>query len=65
LSEIARLEAAHEKELERLSLEIAYDRQRIAKLEHKEPQPLQKDRGKILRALIAANGGKILAKQAR
>jgi flagellar biosynthesis/type III secretory pathway M-ring protein FliF/YscJ len=65
LSEIARLEAAHEKDLERLSLEIAYDRQRIAKLEKREPQPLQRDRGKILRALIASSGGKILAKQAR
>ena len=28
-------------------------------------QPLQKDRGEILRALIAANGGKMLAKDAR
>ena len=31
----------------------------------KEPQPLQKDRGEILRALIAANGGKMLATDAR
>ena len=38
---------------------------RIAKLEHKEPQPLQKDRAEILRALLAANGGKMLAKEAR
>src|SRR5512137_2974439 len=30
----------------------------------KEPQPLQRDRGEILRALIAANGGKMLAKDA-
>ena len=30
-----------------------------------EPQPLQKDRGEILRALLAANGGKMLAKEAR
>jgi len=28
-------------------------------------QPMQKDRGEILRALIAANGGKMLAKDAR
>ena len=28
-------------------------------------QPLQKDRGEILRALLAANGGKMLAKEAR
>lgn len=31
----------------------------------KEPQPLQKDRSEILRALLAANGGKMLAKDAR
>jgi hypothetical protein len=29
------------------------------------PQPLQKDRGEILRALLIANGGKMLAKEAR
>ena len=28
-------------------------------------QPLQKDRGEILRALLAANGGKMLDKEAR
>ena len=50
---------------EHVAQERAYDRQRIARLEHKEPQPLQKDRGEILRALIAANGGKMLAKDAR
>ena len=33
--------------------------------QEKKPQPLQKDRGEILRALIAANGGKMLAKDAR
>ena len=31
----------------------------------KEPQPLQKDRGEILRALLVANDGKMLAKEAR
>ncbi len=31
----------------------------------KEPQPLQRDRGDILRALLAANGGKMLVKDAR
>jgi hypothetical protein len=40
-------------------------RQRIAKLERVDPQPLQRDRGEILRALIATNGGKMLAKDAR
>jgi len=40
-------------------------RQRIAALVRKEPQPMQKDRGAILHALLAANGGKMLAKEAR
>jgi len=31
----------------------------------REPQPMQKDRGEILRALLAANGGKMLEKEAR
>ena len=31
----------------------------------KDAQPMQKDRGDILRALLAANGGKMLAKDAR
>jgi hypothetical protein len=31
----------------------------------KEPQPMQKDRADILRALLVANGGKMLAKDAR
>lgn len=31
----------------------------------KNPQPLQKDRGEILRALLAANEGKLLRSQAR
>ena len=30
-----------------------------------KPQPLQKDRGEILRALLAAHDGKMLAKEAR
>jgi septal ring factor EnvC (AmiA/AmiB activator) len=63
--ELASLRAAHEKEVERLALEAAQDRQRVTKLEQKKPQPLQKDRGDILRALIAASGGKVLAKYAR
>jgi uncharacterized membrane protein len=50
---------------EPLYREIAYDRQRISQLEQRKPQPLQRDRGEILRALLAANGGKMLAKDAR
>jgi len=62
---ITALEFIVEQDISRLALDIAYDRQRLAKLERIEPQPMQKDRGEILRALIAAYGGKILAKDAR
>ena len=62
---IAIIETTHDKDMERLALEAAYDRQRVTKLEQKEPQPMQKDRGEILIALIAASGGKVLAKYAR
>jgi len=31
----------------------------------KDPQPMQKDRAEILRALLVANGGRMLAKDAR
>ena len=58
------LQAQHDQELECLALEAAQDRQRVTKLEQKV-QPLQKDRGEILRALIAASGGKVLSKYAR
>ena len=37
----------------------------LASLEQSHIQPLQRDRGEILRALIAANGGKMLATDAR
>ena len=63
--QIAALEAHQTADIERLALDMALDRQRITKLEKVEPQPLQKDRADILRALIAANGGKMLAKDAR
>jgi uncharacterized membrane protein len=62
---MASLESVEEQDISRLALDIAYDRQRLAKLEKVEPQPMQKDRGEILRALIASNGGKMLARDAR
>jgi len=62
---LAALESTQEQDVTRICLDIAYDRQRISKLEKVEPQPLQKDRGEILRALLVANGGKMLAKDAR
>ena len=65
MQELQDLRTSQEADIERLALDIAHDRQRLAKLEKIEPQPLQKDRGEILCALIAANGGKMLAKDVR
>jgi hypothetical protein len=63
---IAALESTEEQDITRICLDIALDRQRISRLEEpKEPQPLQRDRGEILRVLLAASGGKMLAKAAR
>ena len=64
-SKLASMESLQESEISRVCVDIAQDRRRLAALEKVEPQPLQKDRGEILRALIAANGGKMLAKDAR
>ena len=50
---------------ERFSGDILDHGQRLKRLEKVDPQPLQRDRGDVLRALIAANGGKMLAKDAR
>lgn len=44
---------------------IGEDRRRLAALERGELQPKQKDRREILLALLAANGGKMFAKDAR
>lgn len=52
-------------DLDRVFKEIASDRRRLARLEYKDPTPSQKDRGEILRALMAANGGKMPVKEAR
>jgi hypothetical protein len=62
---ITSLEQRQEEDASRICCDIAYDRQRLAKLEKGELQPLQRDRGDILKALIAANGGKMLAMDAR
>ena len=64
-TKISSLESTQEHDVNRICLDICQDRQRLARLEKSEPQPLQKDRGDILRALIVANGGKMLAKDAR
>jgi outer membrane lipoprotein-sorting protein len=63
--QIATLTSTQEQDVNRICLDIAFDRQRLAKLEMVEPQPMQRDRGEILRALLVANGGKMLAKDAR
>ena len=63
--QIVALETRQNEDIERLALDIALDRQRLARLEKVKPQPLQKDRSEILRALIAANNGKMLMQDAR
>jgi uncharacterized membrane protein len=63
-AQIAALTSTQELDVNRICLDIAYDRQRISRLEKVEPQPLQKDRGEILRALITANGSRMLSKDA-
>jgi hypothetical protein len=62
---LASLENLQETEITRVCVDIAHDRRRLAALEKAEPQPKQKDRGEILLALLVANGGKMLAKDAR
>jgi hypothetical protein len=64
-SRVDALESRQDEDAGRLAFDIAYDRQRLTKLENVEPQPMQKDWADILRALLAANGGKMLAKDAR
>jgi hypothetical protein len=63
---ITALELRQDEDCDRIARDIAYDRQRITRLEEPpDPTPSQKDRGEILRALLAANGGKLLVKEAR
>ena len=63
---ITEIAAQLDEDCERLARDIAYDRQRLARLEApSDPTPSQKDRGEILRALLAANGGKMPGKEAR
>jgi uncharacterized membrane protein len=65
-SRIIKLENLLDQDCERLARDIAYDRQRLALLEAEpDPTPSQKDRGEILRALLASHGGKMREKEAR
>jgi hypothetical protein len=63
---ITELAARQDEDCDRLGRDIAYDRQRLARLEAPDdPTASQKDRGEILRALIASYGGKMPEKEAR
>lgn len=64
LSEVRAIRGELDALSEDVPKERAFDRQRIAALEREE-QPLQKYRAEVLQALLAANGGKMLAKDAR
>jgi uncharacterized membrane protein len=59
------LQERQDRDYERFTGDICDHGQRLKALEVTKLQPLQKDRGEILRALLAANGGKMLAKDAR
>jgi hypothetical protein len=63
-AKIAALESTQETQAENqlIQLRLINDLREATK---KDAQPMQKDRSEILRALIAANGGKMLAKDAR
>jgi hypothetical protein len=63
---IVEIAARQDEDCFRLARDIAYDRQRLARLEAPpDPTPSQKNRGEILKALLAANGGKMPVKEAR
>ena len=63
---ITEIAARQDEDCERIGRDIAYDRQRLARLEApSDPTPSQKDRGEILKALLAAYGGKMPEKEAR
>jgi hypothetical protein len=68
---------AHAREIQALKRELGFQTLRIddsfeaigdidnTLAKQTKSQPLQKDRAKVLKALLAANGGKMLAKEAR
>ena len=61
---IATLEATQETQADNQLIQLRLIGQ-LREATKKEPQPLQRDRGEILCALLATNGGKMLAKDAR
>lgn len=62
---IKALQARQDSDYEHFSGDILDHGQRLKKLEVVELLPAQIDRAQVLKALLAANGGKILAKDAR
>jgi hypothetical protein len=64
-TELEILRQQHDLDLDHVLREIAYDRRRLARLEYVDPTPSQEDRADILRALLAANNGKMLVTEAR
>lgn len=50
---------------DRVFREMAYDRQRITRLERGKTLPCQKDRGEVLKALLISHGGRMLQADAR
>ena len=61
---IATMEATANHQEENLLIQLQLIKQ-LREGARREPQPMQKDRAEILRALLVANGGKMLAKDAR
>ena len=61
---IAALESTQETQADNQLIQLRLIGQ-LREATKKDPQPMQKDRGEILRALIVASGGKMLAKDAR
>ena len=61
---IAELESTRETQADNQLIQLRLIGQ-LREATRKDAQPLQRDRGEILRALLAANGGKMLAKDAR
>jgi len=66
-ADLEALQSLVEANFDHLLREVAMDRQRLARLEHglADPKPCERDRGELLRALLAANGGKMLESEAR
>ena len=66
--DIAALKTTEDQDFKILSHDISDAFVAIDEIDQRQqikPQPLQKDRGEILRALLAAHDGKMLAKEAR